>query len=105
MWPNVAPQPPRATGIRHETETPSRGWLQVLVRPAPHSGRQYSPPAHLSGTKTSESSSHCSPDCRHSAEYDPSISTGPSGAVHLSFQTPVSEATRQSVLMLTFSGT
>jgi hypothetical protein len=28
--PNVAPQPPRATGIRHERESSSRGWLQVL---------------------------------------------------------------------------
>jgi hypothetical protein len=30
--PNVAPQPPRATSIRHGTESSSRGWLQVLVR-------------------------------------------------------------------------
>jgi hypothetical protein len=29
---NGAPQPPRATDIRHETESSSRGWLQVFVR-------------------------------------------------------------------------
>src|ERR1035441_3740210 len=28
--PNGAPQPPRATGIRYETRSSSRGWLQVL---------------------------------------------------------------------------
>src|ERR1035441_1354618 len=31
MLPNAAPQPPRAAGIRYETESSSRGWLQVLV--------------------------------------------------------------------------
>ena len=34
MRPNVAHQPPRATGIRYETERSSRGWLHVLVRHA-----------------------------------------------------------------------
>jgi hypothetical protein len=28
---NGAPQPPRATGIRHETESSSRGWLRFQV--------------------------------------------------------------------------
>src|ERR1035437_2938559 len=28
---NGAPQPPRASVFRHETESSSRGWLQVLV--------------------------------------------------------------------------